>query len=840
MEFRYRAGDERRSRSHSPPPPSSSPPAAASTSDSGSADTHGGGGGPAVAPRQQSPAAPPPAVAATDSADEMRRQAEKAKIRERILREEAEHLELELEVRQEIREQLLRLSWSALGRSAAGSGPLVVAPPPARIISGNASLPVAAHEALPKANTVPTSPAKRKSPDQAAVSTVSAATSCKKQKVTLSCTVCGISVKSEKAMKDHVNGKLHKRKATALLELPKPTTEQEAAAGKEAGVEALAPSGDYMPTKFMMLMNEETLNEVMQMDGYLLCEVCNVKTADRVTMLCHLQGRKHISKGQRKGQASSKPPDEAAKKGTKGVSVPEVSTSAFASAGPETLVPEVYGMPHTVRRLEGFFLCELCNKKALSMSGMQQHLSGKKHKNKANASPDVSVNASTCRKDTAKAQPMDADTAVIAGMAVQVEAPLTQLLEAIVADDSVPQKITAASAKEDVTTGDRTKSHGDMKASASAAEAQDNNVCDSDSLTMEVDNVHHPLQRVDGFLVCPCCNAKAPSEIIMRSHLAGKKHKHKRTLAARVNMKGVSVLVTVADEVQGNSSKSPEANVEEESAPIVVRHANNASAMVPMEVDTQSEVKPDTCIEPAEDGEIIEVQSNSSKSVKQHEGAKSVLALAAPQAKNAAPKAPMDEDGLAELAAHVEPAEDGEIARLQSNGKKSDKADEETESAQSLVAPQVKNADTMAPLEVEGPAEFQRVAHVELTDQDGEITEEAGAEPVADKANGYVTTQTKDSMETNDTAAPGKPIKIQVEGKLFTVLQQENGRLSCGTCGVHGCSKDSMILHLYTRTHWDKANRIQKKEATAAVVNKDGCGGSAAGAGSGGALMTTV
>ncbi|CAL5007086.1 unnamed protein product [Urochloa decumbens] len=836
MEFQYRACDERRS--HSPPPPSSSLPAAASTSDSGSADAHGGGGGPALAPRQQSPAAPPPAVAATDSADEMRRQVEKAKIRERILREEAEHLELELEVRQEIREQLLRLSWSALGRSAAGSGPPVVALPPARIISGNASLPVAAHEhstALPKANTVVTSPAKRKSPDQAAASTVSAATSCKKQKVTLSCTVCGIPTNSEKAMQSHVNGKLHKRKAAALLELPKPTTEQGAVAGNEPGVEALVPSGDYMPTKFMMVSNGGTLNEVMQMDGYLLCEVCNVKTADRVTMMCHLIGSKH-SKGQRKGQASRKPPDVAAKKGTKGVSVLEVSTSSFASAGPETLVPEVYGMPHTVRRLEGFFLCELCNIKVLSMSGMQQHLSGKKHKNKANASPD----ASTCRKDTAKAQPMDADTAVIAGTAVQVEAPLTKILEAIVTDDSVLQKITAASAKENVTTGDRTKSHGDMKASASAAEAQDNNVCDSDSLTMEVDNVHHPLQRVDGFLVCRCCNAKAPSEITMKSHLAGKKHKHKRTLAARVNKKGVSVLVTVADEVQGNSSKSLEANVEEESAPMLVRHANNAFAMVPMEVDTQAEVKPDTCIEPAEDGEITEVQSNSSESVKQHEGAKSVLALAVPQAKNAAPMAPMDEDGLAELAAHIEPAEDGEIAWLQSNGKKSDKADEETESAQSLVAPQVKNADTMAPLEVEGPVEFQRVAHVEPTDQDGEITEEAGAEPVADKANGYVTTQAKDSMETNDTAAPGKPIKIQVEGQVFTVLQQENGRLSCGTCGVHGCNKDSMILHLYTRTHWDKANRTQKKEATAAVVNKGCCGGSAAGVGSGGALMTIV
>jgi len=89
----------------------------------------------------QAPPLPPPDVAAADSADELRRQAEKARIRERILREEAEHLGLELEVRREIREDLLRLSWPAFGRSAGGSSG-----PPARIVSGNASLPVATHD----------------------------------------------------------------------------------------------------------------------------------------------------------------------------------------------------------------------------------------------------------------------------------------------------------------------------------------------------------------------------------------------------------------------------------------------------------------------------------------------------------------------------------------------------------------------------------------------------------------------------------------------------------------------------------------------------------------------
>jgi hypothetical protein len=109
-------------------------------------DAHGGSDGPAERVRDAAlvlwkpPPLPPPDVAAADSADELRRQAEKARIRERILREEAEHWELELEVRREIREQLLRLSWPAFGRSAGGSGP------PERIVSGNASLQVAAHD----------------------------------------------------------------------------------------------------------------------------------------------------------------------------------------------------------------------------------------------------------------------------------------------------------------------------------------------------------------------------------------------------------------------------------------------------------------------------------------------------------------------------------------------------------------------------------------------------------------------------------------------------------------------------------------------------------------------
>jgi len=277
------------------------------------------------------------------------------------------------------------------------------------------------------------------------------------------------------------------------------------------------------------------------------------------------------------------------------------------------------------------------------------------------------------------------------------------------------QETTVAPPKEDVATGDSAKSAGTemMKSNATSAGAQLNNVSDSDSLTMEVDSVMHPLSRVDGFLVCLSCNVKLPSETIMQSHLAGKKHKRKMTLAARGN-NDLSVLATGADEVQDSGSKSMKANAEAGSVPAAVPHT----------------------------------------------------------------------------------------------------AADEEESALSLATPQTKNTVTMALtfMAVDRPAEAQLDTCIVEPAEDCEITEEAEGEHAAAGSNGSVT-QTNESVRTNDiTAVPGKPIKIQVEGKVFTVTQQENGSLSCEVCGVHGYDKDSMILHLYTRTHWGKANLAENKE----------------------------
>jgi hypothetical protein len=78
-------------------------------------------------------------------ADELRRQAEKARIRERILGEEAEHWELEREVHSELREGMLHRSWPALGRSARGSD-TTAALSTGTITAANSSLPVVALE----------------------------------------------------------------------------------------------------------------------------------------------------------------------------------------------------------------------------------------------------------------------------------------------------------------------------------------------------------------------------------------------------------------------------------------------------------------------------------------------------------------------------------------------------------------------------------------------------------------------------------------------------------------------------------------------------------------------
>jgi hypothetical protein len=83
-----------------------------------------------------------------------------------------------------------------------------------------------------------------------------------------------------------------------------------------------------------------------------------------------------------------------------------------------------------------------------------------------------------------------------------------------------------------------------------------------------------------------------------------------------------------------------------------------------------------------------------------------------------------------------------------------------------------------------------------------------------------VDAEEEEAVETNGAAAAaaavsGQEVKIQVEGKLFIVLRQADDSLSCGLCSVHGCDKDRMLDHLYSREHWRRARLSEQKEEQA-------------------------
>ncbi|KAM0838004.1 hypothetical protein ACQ4PT_061269 [Festuca glaucescens] len=215
-----------------------------------------------------------------------------------------------------------------------------------------------------------------------------AAESDKKQNLNFSCTLCGIPLTSEKAMEDHLKGKSHRKKAMALVREATEHVQEE----KEEKcsftptkktmmtkdgmihdvmqIDEKEEEASFTPTKKIMMTKDGTIHDVMQMNGYVFCEVCNVRTAHIVTMMCHLQGIKHISKEARK------PPAETV----------TIATSV-ANGDPQMVAMRINGVPHNVRRVGGSLLCELCDVKVPeALQGvMQSHLSGKIHTKKLKA-----------------------------------------------------------------------------------------------------------------------------------------------------------------------------------------------------------------------------------------------------------------------------------------------------------------------------------------------------------------------------------------------------------------------------------------------------------------------
>ncbi|KAF6991252.1 hypothetical protein CFC21_008360 [Triticum aestivum] len=542
MEFHFRAGDERY--------PPMEVAAMSANSETAATRVHVGliGGDDAGYHGEISP----PLVL---DLDELQRRATKERIRERILREEAEAMALEAEVRRELMEERASLLTGLAGGSEHRAVPTVA--------SVKTVVPYF-HEAGSKVEVSAVVPGKQKNPDVHDTSAVLAATGSKKPKPGLTCTVCdiaatsevalqehlrgkshgrkaaklaqplpgtgqpvedafslkvkgsaalpakgtnpgvvdasmalaeksgdnlglncmvcGITASSQKNMQDHLKGKIHMRK-TAMLAQPYPKEDGvcsksnasaamlpakrknsdvvPAASTLSAGpssknqkqdhrkgkahmkmAASLAPGeaeeeaeveGGYTPWKFEMVTESGTLCEVVQLNGSILCEVCDQQAPDRVTMMCHLQGSKHISK-------------QAKQKQCEAVEPPAAVAADGDGPGSEMVPMEANG----VGRVDGgSLLCKLCNVKVASECDMESHLSGRKHTNKAKV---AAVGVGACGNESG-----------------------------------------------------------------------------SETVPMEANGV----RRLEGgILLCELCDVKAPSECVMRTHLSGRKHTNKLKAAA--------------------------------------------------------------------------------------------------------------------------------------------------------------------------------------------------------------------------------------------------------------------------------------------------------------------
>ncbi|XP_044981844.1 uncharacterized protein LOC123448875 [Hordeum vulgare subsp. vulgare] len=783
MEFHFRAGDERC--------PSTGTAATSANSETAATRVHDGPVGGDGAGYHGESSAPPPS-----DPDELRRREAKEMIRERMLREDAEAakaMALEAEVRREVMEERASL----LAGLAGGSETLKTAP-----ICHESSV-----QAGSKLDASAAVPAKRKNPDAVVASAVFAATSSKKQKpdltctvcnmtatsalalqehlrgkshlkkaakhlqplpgtghpeedafslkvdgsaalpakgknpgggvtsmafvekscdnLSLNCTVCGITATCQKNMQDHLKGKIHMRKTAlhkpdgvcskpnasgALLPAKRKSSDVVPAASTLSAepssknqkqdltctvnqmkmVPSPAPGeaeeeaeveGGYTPMKFKMVTNSGISCEVVQLNGSVFCEVCKVKTPDRVTMMCHLEGSKHISKQAKQKQCEAVEPPAAVAAGGYG-------------PGSEVVPMETNGVDGSS------LLCELCNVKVPSERVMQSHLSGRKHTNKAKAAA-VGVGA-----------------------------------------------------------------YG--------------NGSGSETVSMEANGVR---RLDDGFLLCELCNVKAPSECVMRDHLSGRKHTNKQKATADA---GAGQEVKKAAAAATSSSK--------EAASIV----NSSKGATSIDVNGSD----DNVKKPAA-GEMEVVVSSAKPRV---DGAARVSSVAPMEVNEQAEagdgtakadeqeKADSEEEGAVEMdggAAVTIGSSSKEAASIVVNGSDDSvkkPATGETEVVASSATPQV---DVTAPV---------------CAPDAGDGTAKADEQEKADA-------EEEEAVEMDGGAAvTGEEYIIQVQGKLFVTLRQADGSLSCGLCGVHGCDKGGMMDHLYTRDHWRRARLAEEKK----------------------------
>ncbi|KAM0836518.1 hypothetical protein ACQ4PT_062277 [Festuca glaucescens] len=568
--------------------------------------------------------------------DELWRQAAKERIRERILREEAETLALEAEVRreliEELRSQLARSAGgSAKGSKAratpaahppslktqipreVGSKPDMLAALPAKRkihhvpAASNVSAATSSkkpkpdltctvcgitatsetamqehlkgkshgrktakleppltgagqHEVSSKVNGSAAWPAMGENPNMAVASTVFAATSSNEQKLDLTCTVCGITSTSQKAMKDHLEGKLHRKKAATLRQpmpkddvacskpnasaaalngimatgekgmqdhfkgkahtskaaaLAQPPPEEAAERGCQVEAEE---EGAFTPKIYKIGTRSGNSCEVVQMSGFLLCEVCNVKVANLVTMACHVRGRKHISKAKQQEEQGR--------------------------------AMEVNG----VRRVDGFLLCELCDVRTESESVMRTHLSGKKHTSKQKAAVDAGAGGKTVLAQEITNEDVALGASVDITVTPGQQPNQAAGAAAAVGDSSKMEVVPSATPREDgaapvcasfsvapmevdeyTETGDRTAKAEEEKLDAEEEEAVETNgiaAVSANEFKIQVEGkLFIVLQQVDGSFSCGLCNLHGCGKYGMVDHLYTPEHLRRARLS---------------------------------------------------------------------------------------------------------------------------------------------------------------------------------------------------------------------------------------------------------------------------------------------------------------------
>uniref|UniRef100_R7WDR0 C2H2-type domain-containing protein n=1 Tax=Aegilops tauschii TaxID=37682 RepID=R7WDR0_AEGTA len=511
---------------------------------------------------------PPPA----SDPDGLRRRAAKERIRERILREEAEAMALEFEVR-------LCAGWIQ-----------------SRRVCGRAS-------------------------QQAENPSCRCCIRCfgghrqKKQKPDLTCTVCNITATSEVALQEHLRGKSHVWKAGKPAQ---PHPEEDVFSLKVNGSPALPAMGENPGVVVAsMALAEKSCNNLG-----LNCMVCGIIASTQNNMQDHLKGKIHMRKTAMLAQpypkengVCSKPNASAAVLPAKRKNSNVVPASSTLSAGPSS------------KNQKQDLTCT-----ATSEKGMQDHLKGKAHMNMAaslapgEAEEEAEVeggykpwkfemltdSGTLCEVVKLNGSVICEGSKHISKQAKQKQCEAVEPPAAVAADGDGPGsemeangvgrvdggsllcelcnvKVPSECAMQSHLSG---RKHTNKAKVVAVAVGACGNGSGSKTVPMEANGV----RRLDGgILLCELCDMKASSECVMRTHLSGRKHTNKQKATADTRA-GQEVKKAAAAATVGSSSKEAASIVVNGSDDSVKKPAAGEMEVVVSSATPQVDVAAPVCV----------------------------------------------------------------------------------------------------------------------------------------------------------------------------------------------------------------------------------------------------